>query len=456
MSCIDLNAQLSERNAMAHCIRFNSATVHCIQSKPQPVHQEHPHVHLLSTLCFTFDKTKVEGLASSPFEIPCDGNTSEVQTSLRKIFDVAETCWGNSVFGLWWQLQAILRDRADLWDIHPLTCQVALSLFESALIDACCKYCQRPFHDLLQSNHFGIDFTRIRPELSHKQPSDFLPAPARSIHLRIPINCMDETCERAVLLNRTVDHFKIVLSGVPEEDYATLRSLATDIQEAKGRQFRFSIDGNRAFSTARDFKTLWDLCQEDPGLTEFCKNLLHVEEPFRPEITFDKEVLALFSEWPRRPPILLNHSDTSLHSLPQAIEHGYAGTTHSKLKGIFKGIANRCWLIACKEREPIGKYTMGGEHLSPVDPIGWGQDLAVQASLGFTHVSTQTQCLQHPGLQILWAGDSAPVGPDTSSPEWPFSASLVRGCVATEPLLQLLFGHAIETLPFDNTTLLHS
>lgn len=405
--------------------------------------------HLFAAMSFRFDSTFVEGFSSCPCQ---HFNASELQvTNLNKIFDVAQTCWGPHVFGLWWQLHGILKSKASEWGIDQVTCQIALSLFESALIDSYCKLRQKPFHKMLKDNSFGIDLAAMQGELAGLQPGDFLSDTISAINLQFPVKLN----QKEPNLIAHAHHFKITLTGCPTEDYEALRSLAPGIEQISD-DYRVSLDGACEFRTAEDFKLFWDLVTADSQLHRFIAHLIYVQEPFIQSITFDNQVLALFSEWPKRPPILLNVSDATFSALPKAIEHGYAGTTHSKLKGIFKGIANRCLLIARKHREPVGKYTMSGVGLVLADPIGGGQDLVVQACLGISDVSIQDTKLTPAGSRQKWPASALqaifanPTEPNLGE------LNLHQGRLGVAQLLELPFGHSIESLPLHGSTAIYS
>ncbi|RIK51103.1 MAG: hypothetical protein DCC57_11005, partial [Chloroflexi bacterium] len=87
--------------------------------------------------------------------------------------------------------------------------------------------------------------------------------------------------------------------------------------------------------------------------------------------------------WRDRPPLIIDESDGELHSVHVAQACGYVGTSHKNCKGVFKGIANACWL----QREPSGRGgVLSGEDLCNIGPVALLQDLAVVATLGIPHV----------------------------------------------------------------------
>lgn len=448
---IDHCELFSERSAMATCIRVKTIRLYSINSTPDNETAVAYNGQLLAVIDFHWDTSTIQGYSSCHSKHPAE-QAKHLTSSLKKIFDVAQTCWGADVFEVWWQLHEILTAKAQAWHIAPLTCQIALSLFETALIDAFCKLRQTPFHTLLLENSFGIDFAQLRPELAGKQPGDFLATPSSTISPRIPIRLAQN--ELASLSDGNANHFTIILSGQPDEDYENLCHVALAIQSTC-KNYRFSIDGACQFKTAEAFKKFWDLSLEDTLLRGFFAHLLHVQDPFIEAITFDQQVIALFSEWPKRPPIMLNITDATLDSLPKAIAHGYAGTTHSKFKGIFKGIANRCLLLAYKQREPVGKYAMSGEDLAIDDPLNWGQDLVVQASLGFSDVSIQAPPTPLNSVQTFWPTSAMKAIFTDPAHSTLQDLNLEQGKFCIAQLLEQPFGHTIEALPNEGATVLY-
>ena len=91
-----------------------------------------------------------------------------------------------------------------------------------------------------------------------------------------------------------------------------------------------------------------------------------------------------FDQWPDRPAVIIDESDATIESLPQALAIGYAGTSHKNCKGIFKGIANACLLD--HHRRNGTQTVMSGEDLCNVGPVAVIQDLAVMATLGIESV----------------------------------------------------------------------
>ena len=80
--------------------------------------------------------------------------------------------------------------------------------------------------------------------------------------------------------------------------------------------------------------------------------------------------------------MIIDESDAELGSLQRALDCGYHGTSHKNCKGVFKGLANRCYINFLNRKAGTESHLMSGEDLSNIGPVALLQDLAVQATLG--------------------------------------------------------------------------
>jgi hypothetical protein len=103
-------------------------------------------------------------------------------------------------------------------------------------------------------------------------------------------------------------------------------------------------------------------------------------------VALSDNVKSEISNWPDRPPIIIDESDGEPASLPRALECGYVGTSHKNCKGIIKGIANACLLEKRRRENPRKPFVLSGEDLSNVGPVALLQDLAAVATLGIESV----------------------------------------------------------------------
>ena len=148
--------------------------------------------------------------------------------------------------------------------------------------------------------------------------------------------------------------------------------------------FAFSLDGNEQFESIEAFRKYWMNLNKEKILIPFLKHILFIEQPLHRDTALSSSLKKEFDQWPDRPPVIIDESDSTIKSLPQALIIGYSGTSHKNCKGIFKGIANSCLL---ESRRQDGLNTvMSGEDLCNVGPVAVIQDLAVMAILGIQSV----------------------------------------------------------------------
>jgi hypothetical protein len=146
-----------------------------------------------------------------------------------------------------------------------------------------------------------------------------------------------------------------------------------------------TLDGNEQFPSMAALRAFWDDLTAEPTLHEFLRHVAFIEQPLHRELALQEEVGVALAEWTHHPPLLIDESDGTLHSLPQALALGYAGTSHKNCKGVFKSIANRCLIERRQRLQPQRQLMMSAEDLANVGPVALLQDLAVVATLGLTH-----------------------------------------------------------------------
>jgi L-alanine-DL-glutamate epimerase-like enolase superfamily enzyme len=307
-----------------------------------------------------------------------------------------------SVFALWQRIYSAQAALSKGRSIPPLLAHFGTSLVERALIDAFCRSQGRPFFQLLRQNLFGIRLDQIHPELGDRGPSHFLSdTPLDAVTVRQTVGLSDPLTDEEIAPADRLDdglpqslsssiqsyglrHLKIKLSGTSPDDIQRLCRIAEIVGLPPG--FGFSLDGNEQFQSANDFRAWWEALQADPALTDFLKRLLFVEQPIHRTTAFAKEAGQVFSDWPRRPPIIIDESDGAIEDLETALTLGYSGTSHKNCKGVFKGIAHRCLLTQRTRAGSNRVLLMSGEDLCTVGPVSLQQDLAIMAALGIQSV----------------------------------------------------------------------
>lgn len=370
--------------------------------------------HLFLTLEAEIDGERCSGIASDHLpprwftKNPEQSPESEISEMLRMARHAAIDSiddQANSVFN-WW-LQAYQRQMS--WareeKIPELLAHFGLTLVERALISAFCERHQAPFHSLLCTGKLGFDPSRIYPELAgFEWRSAFPQAPLKRVTLRHTVGLSDPIFERDIAPEQKLNdglpqsleaniatygllHFKIKLSGNLDHDCDRLESVLQCIERNASSDFRFSLDGNESYPDFNTFRTHWRQLASLPAYQRHSGKLLFVEQPIHRAHALAADNAASLATLSNLP-IIIDESDATLDSLPQALEIGYSGTSHKNCKGVFKGLAAKCLLASRQEQRSssVPPLMQSGEDLSNIGPVALLQDLTVMASLGITSV----------------------------------------------------------------------
>jgi L-alanine-DL-glutamate epimerase-like enolase superfamily enzyme len=308
-----------------------------------------------------------------------------------------------NVFDLWQRTYQAQQAWAGGWGYPPLLAGFGASLVERAMIDAFCRDQDVPFSRVLRENRLGIRLGRIHEELSGANPSDLLPPEAlRQITARHTVGLTDPLTDSDIAANDRVNdglpqsleacirangltYFKIKLWGDVAKDSARVREVARIIRENAGAHFAFTLDGNENFKAVEPFREFWSSLTGDPALADFLKGLIFVEQPLHRSVALNENAMREFAAWKQRPPTIIDESDATLSSARQAVDFGYAGTSHKNCKGVIKGIANACLLEHRRRADHSRPYILSAEDLTNVGPVALMQDLCVVANLGIPH-----------------------------------------------------------------------
>ncbi|MEZ4615635.1 MAG: hypothetical protein R2867_09000 [Caldilineaceae bacterium] len=308
-------------------------------------------------------------------------------------------------FAFWRQLYAIQKAWAEARvtapAYPPLLWNFGVSLVERALIDAFCRATGMTLQQAIRVNAFGVDLGAIHSELHDRVPVDYLPrSPQRRLIARHTIGLVDPLTDDEIKDDERIDdglpqsfaacvrhygltHFKIKVGGDVDADLARLARIIGVIEEHVPGQYAFTLDGNEQYQSMADFRSFWETLSA--SFPAFVQRLIFVEQPLHRNGALSNEVGAALAAWPDRPPMIIDESDGSLESLPNALALGYQGTSHKNCKGIFKGIANACLIAHRQQQEPDRQFVLSGEDLTNIGPVALLQDLAVLATLGVDH-----------------------------------------------------------------------
>jgi len=379
----------------------------------------------------------------------------------------------DTAFSLWARIYDEQR-RAARRAYPPLLWGFGVSMVERAVIDAVCRAMDQPFAAALRSNAFGINLGKMHGELDGKAPADFLPEePVRSILLRHTVGLGDPLTDGDIpdgerlddglpqSLEASIRHyglkrFKIKVRGDVDQDVERLTRLAAVLDE-HCEQYAFTLDGNEQYTDVEPFIELWEKLQHEPRIAPFMSRLLFVEQPLHRKAALSADAIERLSEWPHRPPIIIDESGGPLDALPRALRGGYAGVSHKNCKGVFKGVANACLVEHRRRSDPAGRYVISSEDLNCIGPISLQADLAVAAALGITHTERNAQHYYR-GLS-MWADDVQQQMLDAHGDfyhrhEAGFVALHVRdGAIDLDSIVDAPFGTAFELDPTPLTPL---
>ena len=357
------------------------------------------------------DGTKTAGIASDLLppkwftkvpEDPLEKEISDMLHVIRKALSQALGQAADSAFDLW----KLIYDGQSRWaeanNIPALLAHFGTSLVERALIEATCKAGNKTLGQALLSGSLGFEPSRIHSFLEGQSASSLLPKkPLARVQARHTVGLGDPLDSSQIDADDRIDdtlpqsldqciqayglrHFKIKINGDVEWDLYRLKNVAKCIEQHADSDFAFSLDGNEQFQSVTAFRDHWNILRAEPELETFFDHLLFIEQPLHRDVALNESLKSEFDQWSDRPAVIIDESDATVESLPQALAIGYAGTSHKNCKGIFKGIANACLLE--HHRRNGTKTVMSGEDLCNVGPVAVIQDLAVMATLGIESV----------------------------------------------------------------------
>ena len=357
------------------------------------------------------DGTKTAGIASDLLppkwftkvpEDPLEKEISDMLQVIRKALSQALGQAADSAFDLW----KLIYDGQSRWaeanNIPALLAHFGTSLVERALIEATCKAGNKTLGQALLSGSLGFEPGRIHSCLEGQSASSLLPkTPLAKVQARHTVGLGDPLDSNQIDADDRIDdtlpqsldqciqayglrHFKIKINGDIEWDLDRLKNVAKCIEQHADSDFAFSLDGNEQFQSVTAFRDHWNILHAEPELETFFDHLLFIEQPLHRDVALNESLKSEFDQWPDRPAVIIDESDATIESLPQALAIGYAGTSHKNCKGIFKGIANACLLE--HHRRNGTQTVMSGEDLCNVGPVAVIQDLAVMATLGIESV----------------------------------------------------------------------
>jgi len=345
---------------------------------------------------------------------PLDQEVAEMERVIRHAMGLAVGRDADNVFQLWRGLYEDQLAWAKAEGLPPLLANFGTSLVERALIEAACRALQHPFGSALRREQLGVELGAIHEALRGSTCEALLPpAPLAATHVRHTVGLGDPLTEAditaplddglpqslsASIRTYGLSHFKIKVTGQADADFPRLDELAGLLGKETPRGFAFSLDGNEQFRGWAAFREYWEALRARPGMEAFLGHLMFVEQPLHRDVALDAGQAGSLADWQGHPPCIIDESDATLESLPEALALGYAGTSHKNCKGIFKGVANAC-LLRQQEQGGVARL-MSGEDLCTIGPVALLQDLAVMGMLGIGSVERNGHHY-HAGLSQL-------------------------------------------------------
>jgi len=331
---------------------------------------------------------------------PVDEEIAELEAVVAKAAEFARGLKVASVFDLWLAIDRRVEAARRELGWPALLAHFGPSLVERAAIDACCRVNTTTFATALRNGSLGLRLEEIHPELAGQHVSDLLPAtPLQEVSVRHtvgladPIDASDERVRIDDGLPETLaeniaayglSHFKVKFTG-PADLPRLERVFATIVSASKG-PLCLTLDGNESFTSVEAFRALWASLAVLPAWTAVREGLWCVEQPFHRDVALSDETTSALRAWEGRPPLIIDESDAECDSLRRALAGGYVGTSHKNCKGVFRGVANACLLVARRRQSPGSLFLQTGEDLANIGPVALLQDLSVQATLGIASV----------------------------------------------------------------------
>jgi hypothetical protein len=307
-------------------------------------------------------------------------------------------------FAVWLEVYESMKAFSAETEIPMLVCSYGFSILERALLDAIARRHNMSFAEAIRHNIYDIDPGKIHAELEGYEPVEWLPnEPVTEIAVRHTIGLVDPLTKADVAAGNPINdglpealeeyveqsslhYLKIKLCNKLEDDLARLTKIAEIMGRLRGDDYSVTMDGNEQYNNAAELTELYDRIQATPALETLWKNTLLLEQPLNraqalnPEFEADIRALAAIK------PIIIDESDASFDSYPQALAMGYTGTSSKSCKGPIKSIINAglTWLRNGKGAR--NDFILTGEDLTTAGMIALQADLALVATMGLTHV----------------------------------------------------------------------
>ncbi|WP_309398630.1 hypothetical protein [Cerasicoccus maritimus] len=356
-----------------------------------------------------------------------------------------------SVFSFWLQMRAALDSWQKTNGKSMAAAAFGLALLERALMDAFCRAKTKPFAACLHDNDFKIELGKLCRPLKDRQPGKLLEGPLQGgMRVQLAVAPAAPMTELESAIAAGYRQFNLGLSGQATADLARLIDIAARLDQIEGR-YAVSLEGNASFATPKELRELWEGMKAVPELKKLMRSVAYIEQPFPVDDSLTNAALALFAEWPERPPIIVDESDDSFGACARALEWGYAGTVFRAARGIIPGVVDASLLGARRDREPIGKWTIAGGPLSVGLPLAQLAELSANAAFGLGSCTITPGMLAAPTTDDPWRETLVAAHPETFDAQGALRVN--GGAIALDEVVRAGFGCLPE---IDATELLHA
>lgn len=265
------------------------------------------------------------------------------------------------------------------------------ALLDRAVVDALCRLECISFYTAIKKNRVGISQHDIAEELDNAGITHFLTelSPSNRIAARHTVGLLDPLEENPdpvedglpetlaqVAETYGNQYYKLKISGDVEADIDRLCRIVGILNHHRP-DYLVSLDGNEQFTDMGSFLAFYQELRNKPELAQFLQRILFIEQPVARSAALSSEMTA----FAQLPPVIIDESDCSLDSFPQAMALGYRGVSSKSCKGFYKSLIN---LYRCKKAG--SGFFLSGEDLTMQAGIAVQQDLALVNLLGLRHV----------------------------------------------------------------------
>ncbi|WP_436927503.1 hypothetical protein [Halosimplex amylolyticum] len=364
--------------------------------------------HIFVELSVRVDGNKEVGIASDHAmpkwfrKDPEKSVTDDIEDILKVVehaCEAASEISTKTAFSFWRRVHAEQTTWAEREGIPPLLANFGVTFVERAVIDGVCRHENTTFAKAVRKNKLGIKPGRVYSETEGMELREVLPDnPRRSIAVRHTVGMEDPLTENDIVdpindgLPETLKEYirvdgvryvKCKLGGDPDADFNRLEQIARVLDDTLDH-YGVTLDANEQYHAISDLEELWSQMAAQPALQTFVDNIICIEQPLDRDLALSVEAGEMLGNWDG-PPIIVDEADGEVDSLKTALDLGYDGTSVKSCKGVFKGLVNAC-LVDYRSTTDNRPYLLTGEDLTTIGPVSLEEDLALMATMGFSHI----------------------------------------------------------------------